>query len=339
MAIGSVYRCLLEAARERGVDTANVLAELSLTESALFAPDARLAPEVGRALAATLVSRSGDSQLGLWAAERVKLADLDLFGYLLWHSTSLRSLLETIARYARLIGDTAACEVVTSKGALTITIGRTGGRLFLPEGGDFAVGVIARVVREWSGGRAPLRDVALARSRPRDPLGYERFFGAPVSFDAEAGALTYQNAPWGLARPDIDPALGAILRRQADRALASLPAEASLLERTRALVGQHLALGTAGLGPVAARLGLSERTLRRRLREAGISYRELVDDVRRERALSLAHEGASSVTAIALRAGFSDVTAFTRAFRRWTGLLPSDYLLGVRARAKGAEGA
>jgi AraC-like DNA-binding protein len=99
-------------------------------------------------------------------------------------------------------------------------------------------------------------------------------------------------------------------------------------------LGLQLDRGDPRLSEVASELGTSERTLRRRLAEAGTGYRALIDDVRRERALMLAHEGVHSVTAIAVQVGFADMTAFTRAFRRWTGSLPSDYLIEAKARTK-----
>jgi AraC-like DNA-binding protein len=71
---------------------------------------------------------------------------------------------------------------------------------------------------------------------------------------------------------------------------------------------------------------MSERTLRRRLRESGVTYRALVDAVRSERAIALADRGEHSVTAIAQLSGFADATAFARAFRRWTGSAPQAYL-------------
>lgn len=124
------------------------------------------------------------------------------------------------------------------------------------------------------------------------------------------------------------------MRRQADQALASLRLGGSLIERTRAHLGGDLDLGTMAASRVATRLGVSERTMRRHLTKAGTSYRALVDDSRRERALMLAHEGIHSVTAIAMRSGFTDVSSFSRAFRRWTGTLPSDYLAKNGKRAK-----
>ncbi|MDB4975603.1 MAG: Transcriptional regulator, AraC family protein [Myxococcaceae bacterium] len=120
---------------------------------------------------------------------------------------------------------------------------------------------------------------------------------------------------------------------------ADVPRDPTLIERARAHLGQQLDKGDFDLGSVAAVLGTSERTLRRRFREHGTGYRALIDEVRRERALLLAHEGAHNVSAIATRVGFADVTTFTRAFRRWTGTLPSNYMLQrARARAQASGG-
>lgn len=329
MAIGSIYRCLLEAAHERGVDATAVLRTLGLDEDALFADDARLGPELGRKLLVALVRATGDPLLGLRAAERIRLGDLDLFGYVLWHSRDLAAVFDALVRYAPLLGDTAAGSFVETKTRATVSFGRSGGRLFVPEGGDLAIGAVARLIREWSAGEAKLVEVHLVRGRPRDPRPYERFFGVPVQFDASVGALVYRRPSTPIVRPDADPKLGAILRRQADLVLASLAeaaASASLVERTRAHLAKELDLGTTAFARVAARLGVHERTLRRRLADVGTSYRAIVDDSRRERALNLAHEGVHSVTAMAVRSGFTDVTAFTRAFRRWTGKRPSDYV-------------
>jgi AraC-like DNA-binding protein len=91
------------------------------------------------------------------------------------------------------------------------------------------------------------------------------------------------------------------------------------------LIVEGLAQGDFTLERIAWRCGLGERTLRRRLEEAGTSFRALVDEVRKERALALLeHEG--NVALVAQSLGFSDSTAFARAFRRWTKSLPHEHL-------------
>ncbi|MDB4989473.1 MAG: Transcriptional regulator, AraC family protein [Myxococcaceae bacterium] len=136
----------------------------------------------------------------------------------------------------------------------------------------------------------------------------------------------------GESVPEHGPQRVGSAGKRAGRALGGLPRDVSLVEHAREYLSRRLDQGDFDLGSVATLLGTSERTLRRRLRELGTGYRELIDDVRRERALTLAHEGAHNVTAIATQVGFADVTTFTRAFRRWTGSLPSSYMAEARAR-------
>jgi AraC-like DNA-binding protein len=112
--------------------------------------------------------------------------------------------------------------------------------------------------------------------------------------------------------------------------VAKVPADVPLALRVRAQLAQDLEHGGLDLAVVAQQLAMSERTLRRHLREAGTGFRELLDDVRRERALLLADEGGRSATEIAVMVGFEDAAAFARAFKRWTGVLPRDYLARVR---------
>lgn len=92
--------------------------------------------------------------------------------------------------------------------------------------------------------------------------------------------------------------------------------------------GQEITIDTT-----ARELRMSDRNLSRRLREVGRSYRELIEEVRRDQVFSLAHYSRENVTAIAHRIGFTDTTTFARAFRRWTGLSPIEYLKKVRSNS------
>jgi AraC-like DNA-binding protein len=335
MAIGPLYRCFIEVARERGVDVARLLADFGLSEATLVDPATRLSPELGRALGQALMERTGDSEIGLRAAAHFRLADLDLLGYLARNSDDLFAMFQALAQYARLLGDTAACTVERKQDVVSIRLGRSGGRHLLPGVSDFAAGVVARLVRELSRGAARPLLVELPRPRPRRPERYVRFFEAPVRFGTEEAALSFPATALSEPALDGDARLGAILRRQADQQLASLPPDAGLVERVRALLLAELEQGPGDLAQLAAQLCMSERSLRRHLSASGTGYRQLLDEVRRERALELAHEAELSVTSLAMKAGFGDATAFARAFRRWTGVLPGEYLSTVRAQKVG----
>jgi AraC-like DNA-binding protein len=330
MAIGPLYRCFLEVARERGVDVARVLQTVGLTEQALLDPATRLLPEVGRALGGALFRAANTPSIGLDAARRFRLSDFDVFGYLMKHASDLRGILAVATQYSRLIGDSADFRVEEQRDELSVSWGRSGGRMLLHEGSDFAAGVTVLLFGQLISDQVHPHEVRLPRERPQDERPYRRFFLCKVVFGAERATLVYPASVLSLPCRHGDPKLLGILQRQAEDYVAKLPSDGSLSVRVRAYVAQHLESGVRDINEVARSLAVSERTLRRRLREAGTGYRELIDDVRRERALMLADQGFHSATEIAVMVGFEDSAAFARAFRRWTGKLPRDYLLARR---------
>jgi AraC-like DNA-binding protein len=328
VAIGSLYRPMLEAARRSGRDIAPVLARLGLSEALLLAPNARLSEPQGRALLRGLVKLTGDRTLGLRAVEEFALGDTDLIGYLVRNAPHPLAALDLFARYSRLLGDTAAFDVEREHGLVVLSFRLRGGRLLEPEGADFAAGAGVHVLRELSRGQALPLEVRLARPRPREPAHYRRFFAAPVLFNAACTALVYAEPPLLVPFPQSDRRLLRILEDRASEIAAALPAATGWLDGVRAEIDRTLATGGLELAELAQRCGMSERTLRRRLAAAHSSYRALVDEVRRERALMLLHAGPPRITELAQQLGYSDAGAFARAFRRWTGRSPQTYARG-----------
>lgn len=330
MAIGPLYRCILEVARERGVDVDAVLREAGMTAATLVAPGTRVSPEVGRALGGALIRATQLPTMGLEAARHFRLTDFDLLGYVMKFSPTLGGVLTAASQYGRLLGDTADFRVELSQGQVAISLGRSGGRTFLHEASDFAAAAMVFCIRELAGSELDPTEVSLPREQPRDERPYQRLFRARVVFGAERAQLLYPASILTLPCRHADPQLAEILRRQADDALTKVPADAPLALRVRAQLARGLARGNPELAEIAQQVAMSERTLRRHLREAGTGFRELLDDVRRERALLLADQGQHSATEIAVMVGFDDSAAFARAFRRWTGVLPRDYLASRR---------
>lgn len=326
MAIGSVYRPFLEIAREAGADVDAELARIGIKASELS--EARLNPYHGRALVLRLAARCGGMrEFGLEAAQRARLTDLDILGYMARHAEHALAALEAVARYPLLVGDTAECRVIRQDRHVLVGFGLTGGRQMLPDGSDFAAALLARVVLEISGGKAHPIEVRLPRARPRRPLAYQRQFGVMPVFGAEQMSLRYLEAPLLHPTPAGDQRLHRILEARAAESVASIPSsDASWLNEVRARLDKAIELGRVDISSIASRCGMSDRSLRRHLEAAGTSFRQLADDVRRQRALQLIDEGQTRVGVIAEATGYTDPTAFARAFRRWTGLPPQQYL-------------
>jgi AraC-like DNA-binding protein len=331
MTIGSIFRPLLELCREDRVDPTEVIRHAELTAAQLVDPETRLGTTRSRALAKTIFELLGDPEAGLRAAELFELQDADLVGYIARHSANALAALESLPQYARLIGDSAACGVTVAAGRVEIRFGLSGGRVPLPEAVDYAGAVFVRAVRVVTGGSARVLAVRLSRPRPLQLRRYRAAFGSTLSFDSEDSAIVFGETELRQPFSDSNPRLHALLAQRADQVLATLPEAATVEALVRTNIGRRLTHEQLGLESVARDLGMSERTLRRRLRESGQSYRGLLDAVRAERAIALAAERRYTLSAIAQLVGFADQTAFARAFRRWTGYAPQAYLRRGRA--------
>jgi AraC-like DNA-binding protein len=112
--------------------------------------------------------------------------------------------------------------------------------------------------------------------------------------------------------------------------------KSDVVTRCKAAVLEHLPSGEASAEEAARQLHMSPRTLQRKLADADTTYQQLVDDTRRDLALRYIEDPARSLTDITFALGFSQPSAFTRAFRRWTGVSPSEYRSGQRAPAAAA---
>jgi len=166
--------------------------------------------------------------------------------------------------------------------------------------------------------------VRLTRPPPRAPTRHAALLGAPVTFGCSAAGLEIPLAAWKAPMRRADPALQETLRQLASR--LELGSEADDLELAlRARLRTLLPEGQADAAAVARTMGLSERTLARRLQERGTTWRGVLDAFRRAEAERLLAAGQLPLSEVAYRLGFSDQTAWNRAFKRWTGMSPTEW--------------
>lgn len=176
--------------------------------------------------------------------------------------------------------------------------------------------------------RIRLERVEFAFEAPAHSAEYEPMFGCPLLFQRPVNALVFSTSYLALPPMRDSAAVSAFLRDSPADLLARRDYSVRASEQVRRILAQGLRGSLPSPAEVAARLNRSEQTLRRQLREEGTSFSDIRDELRRDTAIrTLAGDGerAESVEALAARLGFSEASAFHRAFRRWTGATPGAY--------------
>lgn len=310
------------AADKLGMRVDAGLALVGLTRTDLDNPELR----VSHAVAERLLRNSAHvhPEVGLIAAEQLQPIHLDLVGYAARSQPTLRSALEHAIHYYALLHDGFDASLQVEGDGMSF--GVSFAPLTIPDAAlEFVLAVHVLAARHMTG-RPDLTPSAVhfTHARPEHVAMHERIFRCPVHFNQLQNALVFSNQVMDVPLVTADSGLAQLLERHARDALQRLGKTVLLRERVRELVRQDLT-GKLTAEHMAKRLGMSPRTLHRRLVDEGITYRALVDEVRREMALHCLRDPQLSISEVGYLLGFTTSAAFHRAFRRWTGTTATQY--------------
>lgn len=262
-----------------------------------------------------------DRLIGLHLGEMVTARHLGLVGHLLWSCENFGVVLQRLERYQRLIFDAipmARREVAdVIEMAWDISEFRTG-----PLVGETGFAVMVQFCRSVMQGDANPHSIDFAHPPPADIAPFENFFRCPVRFNCAEPIIRL--TPDLLLRPlkRADPALEQVLEQHAERLLASLPTRDAVVGRVREVITAELRHGEPDIAQVGAALEVSPRTLQRRLKECGTGFRQELNLIRNQLARSYLQDPSLQVTDVAMLLGYSEHSAFTRAFKKINGLTP-----------------
>ncbi|HVI91826.1 MAG TPA: AraC family transcriptional regulator ligand-binding domain-containing protein [Dongiaceae bacterium] len=170
---------------------------------------------------------------------------------------------------------------------------------------------------------APVR-VEMARSGPVSEA-HRSYFGAPLRTGCAQNALVLDRSHLDLPFAGHNPALLAILDPSLVASLGEIEVQSSLSDQVKIVIKRRIASGKPDIANVASELGMSERTLQRRITEQGASYRGLLGEARQELGRRLLSDARNSIDEIAFLLGFQDTSSFYRAFRAWEGVTPAQW--------------
>jgi len=320
-----------------GVDASRVLRRCDLDEASLAALPERVPYAVVRRLFLAAAEDSGEQGLGLRLAEHVRLETWEMLGYVIRSSGTLGDALLRAARYLRLLSDAAALSLHVGGERALLLYRNPYLELALPDITEFVVGVIATLGRQLSGHHhlVPL-EVRFTHAPPGDMAIHARHFGAPVHFSAPHDGLLFDAALLHYEIGSRDPRLCTLLEQQADRVIRTLPEPRRIAHAVEALIAAGMPDGGASADRVAAQLKLHPKALARRLHTEGTTFRQLLEAVRREAAEGYLTVSDRTVGEVAFLLGYSEQSAFHKAFRRWTGTAPARYRHRAQASTLGA---
>lgn len=324
-----LVRPALARAAKLGLRIDDILATHGLSLAVFDDPDTRIAFDVSNLIWDAIAARSGAPDFGLAAAKDLGAGHFDLHEYLVRCSPTLGDGLRRAFRFLGLISSRGSWEVELHGEEMHL-VNRPPG-LTSRQGHEFAILMVLSIIRRSAGRALPLVRLELIHLEPGDTGPLRDTFACPLSYGCAANTLVFAREYERLALPARDDKLVALIERHASWMISELGDDrGSLTDRVRRAIFHLFQRDAMTIDRVARTLGTSSRSLQRQLRGEGTSFRELVDDVRREIAISHIKAGQTPITTIALLLDFSDASAFHRSFRRWTGQSPSEFRAAAR---------
>lgn len=316
-AVHAIYDILIE----RDIDPRNLLEEAGIDPQILVTLEATSFAALGR-LTTLAASETRCAHFGLLVGQRTTLASLGLLGSLLRHSETIGDALRALETHHDLLNRGALIEV-TSESAVTTV--RYSPYDPVAEGialhCERAVAALTNVLRSLCGPNWSPDEVLLPRLEPPDTGPYSSFFRCPVRFEQEIAALVF---PARCLRQPITGARPAI-RNAVERHIRQLEAivPSDLIGEVRRQVRSTMVRKRVEKGQIAQSLAICRRTLSRRLRAEGTTFRTVANETRFGMAKQLLSNTNLSLAEISAALEFSEPAAFSRAFRRWTDTTPS----------------
>ena len=324
---GTIAICFVAAALERvralGIDVAPLLARVGLSASLLQAPQARVSVEQYGELWRLLASTLDDEFFGQ-DTRRMKSGTFAMICHAVLGCKSLGHALERSLRFYALILDDISGKLVRHGAEASIELheNKPTGRVFAHE----VLLMLLHGVACWLvGRRIPVLRAQFSYPEPAHSAEYRLMYSTQLEFRAKHTALVFQASHLDLSIVQNERSLKDFLRRAPENILVKYKNRSSLNARIRRRLRQCLPAALPEFETLAAEMSMTPATLRRRLHDEGTSYQSIKDQLRRDLAISYLSQSDRSAMDIGLELGFSERSAFHRAFKKWTGASPGEF--------------
>jgi AraC-like DNA-binding protein len=335
-ATGVITRLACTKLREHGKDVASVLVRAGLVPEAVEDPAVRLEARAQVKVLELAAQELGDDLFGFHLAHDFDAREIGLVYYVMASSEQLADALRNAERYSRIVNEGVLLRVGVDRGATVALNYIDFDRRLDRHHTEFWLVALVRICREVTDSRFAPSRLRVRHTRPELPAAFKAFFGVEVEFGSDADEIVLSAPVASLPAARGDAHLNRLLRQYAEAALSSRPAKpASVRLEVERILPELLPHGRASTVEVARRLGMSSRSLSRKLREGGVAFAAILDELRKALAEHYLAGRELSVSEIAWLLGYREISSFTHAFRRWAGMTPRQFRLengGERAR-------
>jgi AraC-like DNA-binding protein len=326
---GGVARLACAKLLAAGLPLAPLLSKAGLKAEQIDDPAARIEVKAQAQLFEIAAEQLKDDHFGFRMAQDFEPRGIGLLYFILSSSNTLADALSDAQRYTRIVNDGIQLRIDLERGtaiALDCVGVVPGSSLHQMEFWLFSV---IRVCRQLTDSRLAPRQLKVRHSRDVSPPEFRAFLGCDVEFGSDANEIIFPRSVSSLPIAGADCYLHELLVRYAEDTLADqAPAKASVRSRVEKAIAPLLPHGKASVAAIARELGMSRRTLARVLATEGLTFSALLDQYRVNLAKAYLTHGDLAISQIAWLLGYREVSAFTHAFKRWTGITPRQLRAG-----------
>lgn len=316
-------------AAANGIVVADLLSQAGIPADTLESDEGRIDGEQFQTFLRLLAERSGNPILGLETGDFVQPGSYSVLGYITMSCATLGEAITRIAPYEKLVGDMGTTRM-RMKGDEVILVWHCNytDPLVRPQVVDNVFASWVKYAR-WLGDNTEASPFAVRLQRqspgPALELEYHKRWNCPVEFGADEDSLSLSKELLSARLRQPDPLLRKTLEAHALSQLAELDTDTDLTSKVKLGIQKQLASGITRQDMIAEDLGMTSRTLQRKLSQEGASYQKLLDEVRQQMAEDYLRNTDMSIPDIALRLGYSETTSFHRKFKAATGKTPGEF--------------
>jgi AraC-like DNA-binding protein len=310
-------------ARQAGVELGPALKKAGLTDHQIETKDLRISALKQVKFVNYVAAALSDDFFGFHLAREFELREMGLLYYVMASSEILTDALLRGTRYSRIANESISLRFI-EQGGFTVAFSYVGVARHLDRHQiECWMTALVRTCQQLTNRRVLPSSVKLIHRRTEDCSEINAFMGCEIEFGADADEVTFPSSIATIPTVGADPFLNELLVSYCEEALAHRTSQRgelrSVIENAMVPILPYDRMRT---GEIARKLGMSERTLARRLSNEGLTFSAILDELRRDLALRYLKDDALSISQIAWLLGYQEVSAFTHAFKRWTGMTP-----------------